>query len=248
MLSTIRRLLRREPAALSYDEQTSAVMARMLKPDSVTVDVGAHVGSVLIEMVRYAPQGRHFAFEPIPGCFVKLKKRFGRSKGVELFEYALAAEAGTATFQHVVSRPTYSGLRQRRYDRPNEKVVPIEVQCARLDDVIPASVKVGFVKVDVEGGEYGVFRGGVETLRRSRPVVVFEHGVGGADHYGTEPEQVFDLLQDECGLSLSLMLRYLAGEPPLDRAGFAEEFGSGRNYYFIAYPSRARTAMRAPHP
>lgn len=236
MFSIVRRVLGLKPAMDTYDAQTTAIMQRTLKRNSVTIDVGAHVGSVLSEMVRCAPEGRHFAFEPIPACYAKLQKRFARTPGVELFQHALAEHAGSSTFQHVVSRPTYSGLRRRRYDRPNEQVVPIEVECARLDDVIPATVKVDFVKVDVEGGEYGVFRGGLETLRRSRPIVVFEHGLGGADHYDVEPEQVFDLLHADCGLTLSLMQRFLAGDGALSRAEFADEFRSGRNYYFVAYP------------
>jgi FkbM family methyltransferase len=234
MLSALRRLVGLPARLPTYDDQTIEVMNRVLKPNSVTVDVGAHVGSVLRELVRRAPEGSHFAFEPIPACFGKLQKRFGNNRRVTLFPYALAAEAGPTTFQHVVSRPTYSGLQRRRYER-EEDIVEIHVQCARLDDVIPASVHVDFIKIDVEGGEYGVLRGGIATLRRCKPVVVFEHGVGGADHYGVEPEQVFDLLHHECGLALSLMTRYLANDPPLDRVAFCDEYRSQRNYYFMAY-------------
>ncbi len=105
--------------------------------------------------------------------------------------------------------------------------------------MIPADVRIDFLKIDVEGGEYGVLRGGLETLRRSRPVVVFEHGLGGADYYDVAPEQVFNLLRDECGLSVSLMERYLDGRPALDLSQLVDEFTSGRNFYFVAYPNEA---------
>ncbi len=136
VFSILKKLRSPKSGPAAYDVQTCAIMARVLKHDSVCVDVGAHVGSVLVEMLKCAPQGRHFAFEPLPQCFLKLQKRFGKRPGVELFQLALAEEAGSSSFQHVVSRPTYSGLRRRRYER-EEEVVAIEVQRARLDDVIP---------------------------------------------------------------------------------------------------------------
>jgi hypothetical protein len=54
----------------------------------------------------------------------------------------------------------------------------------------------------VEGAEREVFEGAIETLRRHRPVVWFEHGAGGADHYGTTPADVHALLVDEAGLRI----------------------------------------------
>ena len=75
-------------------------------------------------------------------------------------------------------------------------------------------------------------------LRRNRPFVVFEHGLGAADCYGTRPEQVFDLLSD-CGLRVSLMKDWLehGSARAFTRAAFAEEFDTGRNFYYLAHPA-----------
>ena len=74
-------------------------------------------------------------------------------------------------------------------------------------------------------------------LRRCRPFVVFEHGLGAADCYGARPEQVFDLLSD-CGLRVSLMKDWLehGSTKGFTRAALAEEFDMRRNYYFLAHP------------
>jgi hypothetical protein len=56
------------------------------------------------------------------------------------------------------------------------------------------------IKIDVEGAELLLIRGARETIAKNKPVIVFEHGLGGADSYGHTPEQVFDLLID-CGLN-----------------------------------------------
>ena len=45
-----------------------------------------------------------------------------------MHEAALSEAPGTASFQHVVTNPAYSGLLKRRYDRTHEDVVEIQVR------------------------------------------------------------------------------------------------------------------------
>lgn len=219
-----------------YDIQTIEVMKRVLTHDSNAIDVGCHRGSMLTEMLKIAPTGRHFAFEPLPEMFAHLQADFVANPHVSLHNIALSDTSGSVTFQHVVTNPGYSGLRKRRYDVDNEQVEEIQVQTERLDDVIPSDMDIRFIKIDVEGAEMGVLRGAVDTIRRCKPVIVFEHGLGAADYYGTTPEEVFDLLVDYCGLRCFTMEHWLAseGDKYLERSAFCDEFRSGRNYYFLA--------------
>lgn len=221
-----------------YDAQTFAVMRRVLRTDSNCIDVGCHVGTILKEMMRLAPRGTHFAFEPIPELYQGLLKSFGAIPNLHCHETALSDTTGTSGFQHVVSNPGYSGFRRRRYDRPHECLQPITVKTDLLDRVVPAHLAIHFIKVDVEGAELQVFKGAVETIRRNRPFIIFEHGLGAADYYGTGPEHVHEVLAVQCGLRLFLMAEWLAsnGDAALDKAAFCEQFSSGRNYYFLAAP------------
>lgn len=119
-----------------YDRQTVAVMKRVLRPDSNCIDVGASTGKLLKHMVRLAPRGTHFAFEPLPRFYDALVEKFPTAR---VYNMALSDAAGESTFRHVVSNPAYSGLRPRRYDRPNELVEEIVVRTGRLDDLIPGT-------------------------------------------------------------------------------------------------------------
>jgi FkbM family methyltransferase len=219
-----------------YDAQTLEVMKRVLRQDSNSVDVGCHQGAILRDILRIAPGGTHLAFEPLPAMYQELVRAFGGRPNVRLYEIALSDATGSATFQHVVSDPAFSGLRKRQYARAEEQVNEIVVRTDLLDRIVPPELPIHFIKVDVEGAELQVFRGAVETMRRHRPVVVFEHGLGGADYFGTAPEQVYDLLVEQCRLRLHLMSNWLAdaSAPPLSREEFREQFLTHKNYYFMA--------------
>ncbi len=225
-----------------YDAETLAVIVRVLSAGGHAVDVGAHAGSVLREIVRVAPAGPHWAFEPLPAFAARVRAQFPT---VTVHEVALAEAPGTATFQHVVSEPAYSGLQRRDYPQA-ETIEPIIVRTARLDDLLPDDVPISFVKIDVEGGEFGVLRGAVRTLRRWRPIVVFEHGPGAAEYYGTTSEAVAALLED-CGLAVTLMRRWLRGWRPFTAAEFVACVQKRREFYYLAGPaSGARAAEHGP--
>jgi FkbM family methyltransferase len=214
-----------------YDGQAEAVMARVLTAKSNCLDVGAHTGTVLRIILQYAAQGRHVAFEPLPHCAAQLRVDFPQ---VEVREVALSEAAGDTTFEHVVTNPGYSGLRRRLYERPDEEIRTIAVRTARLDDLVPSDRPITLVKIDVEGAELQVLRGGLRTLTRCKPFVIFEHGKGASDYYGTTAADVYDLLAGQCGLRISLMAGWLAGARPFTRAAFIDQ--CTRDFYFLAHP------------
>lgn len=223
------------PDNASYDQQTRQVMECWVRRSFNCVDVGCHEGLILTQMMELAPSGRHFAFEPLPALHTQLVARYGADSRVDLFACALSDVEGEVEFQYVVTNTSYSGFRKRRYEG-EERIEQIRVRTARLDDILPEEVPIDFVKIDVEGAELQVLRGAEQTLVRYRPVVVFEHGLGAAEFYETQPEEVYDFLCRGCGLRISLMPRWLGGGPPLTRSEFGQQFRSGLNYYFIAYP------------
>lgn len=226
---------RRAPSNEEYDEQSVEVMRRTLTRSSCCVDVGCHRGELIKRMIELAPEGRHFGFEPLPHLYRELTGSVGDNAQVELFQVALAETSGKATFHFVKSNPGYSGLRLRRYDRPDEQVELIEVRTERLDDLLPDDLPIALIKIDVEGAELGVLRGAEKTLKTHRPIVIFEHGLGGADYYGYGPGDVFEFLVGECDMRINTMIRWMQGEPPFCKEEFEEHWKGALNYYFLAY-------------
>lgn len=237
MLTTIKSLIKKLPIAFTknqqYDAQTVKILKKICKPSSNCIDVGCHKGEMLDLILKYAPQGQHYCFEPLPDLFQGLiEKKY--PSNCHFFEVALSRETGSTSFNYVISNPSYSGILRRRYDRPSEEDTTITVKTEQLDDIIAPNTQIDFIKIDVEGAEMLVLEGAKKTIQRCKPIVVFEHGLGASDVYGTTPRQIFTFFE-ECGLKISLMRDWLNSSPPLSIKAFEEEFNNSKNYYFIAH-------------
>jgi hypothetical protein len=142
---------------------------------------------------------------------------------------------GHTTFEHVVDETAYSGLRRRAYPTESPRIESLRVRVDRLDAVVPSGTPIRFLKIDVEGGECGVLRGAARTLAQSRPYVVFEFGLGAADHYGVGPDDVRSALAPG-DLRISALDDWLEERRPLAPPEFAERYAKGLDYYFLAHP------------
>jgi FkbM family methyltransferase len=228
-------VLRRHSKNDVYDRLTIEIMQKVLRPESNCVDVGCHAGAILDEMLRLSPAGQHFAFEPLPDLAAKLRQRYAGRPNIAFHELALSNTAGRATFHANRDHPGMSGLERRDYVSDQDTVELIEVRTDRLDAQLPPDFRVDFMKIDVEGAESLVFEGGLESLARSRPVVVFEHGVASRDYYRAGSGVVFDLLAG-VSLRVSCLEEFARGGAALTREQFIRQVESGLDFYFVAHP------------
>jgi len=236
MKQFLKRLIRFSPVALTknqhYDRLTQKIIRKVCKPGSNCVDVGCHKGEILDLMRAAAPNGYHWGFEPIPDMYQALREKYSNTN-CTISDLALSDAAGTTTFNYVTTNPSYSGLMKREYDRPHEEDTSITVQTARLDDVLPADYRVDLMKIDVEGGEMLVLGGAKETLRNSKPVVIFEHGKGASDIYGFGPKDVHAYFSG-LGYGIYLLEKYLGGKAPMTLSELQRQYDTQRNFYFVA--------------
>lgn len=202
------------------------LLAFTLSADANCIDVGAHAGAVLRELVRYAPNGRHIAFEPLPTMYGQLSAEFPT---VDVRRAALSNRRGETSFTYVPELPGYSGFRERTYPR-HVQTQEITVPVIDLDSALPPGYVPVLIKIDVEGAELEVLEGARATIGAHRPIVVFEHGRGAADHYATTPGAIHDLLFGELGLRIF----DIDGGGPFDRAAFAASYERGALWTYVA--------------
>jgi FkbM family methyltransferase len=206
------------------NEHMRVLLAACLAPDSNCIDIGAHSGGVLREIVRCAPRGRHIAYEPLPHLATELAREF---PGVEVRAAALSDHDGEATFVHDRTEPMRSTLDPHAFT-DHEHATTIDVRVERLDAVLPADYDPALIKIDVEGSEGKVLAGAIETLRRSRPIVVFEHGGGGT----SSPTDVYATLVEQA----ELRIYDLDGIGPYSLADFVATYPLPTMWNWIARP------------
>lgn len=210
---------------------TRQILRRVLTAETNCIDVGAHAGDVLAELVRLAPRGRHLALEPIAAMAATL---CGRFPAVEVQNVAAGDRSADVTFQVVETNPAFSGMVRRPDLRPGERVAEVTVRCEPLDWLVPAGRPVGLIKVDVEGAEMAVFRGAARVLA-GRPWVLFEHGAISEQAYGATTADVHAELARH-RLGVWTLGGWVAGAAALSADGFAAAVASGDQWNFLAGP------------
>jgi len=216
---------------LQYDRFTKEIMKKNLLINSNCIDIGCHKGEILEMILKYSPKGKHYAFEPIPYLFEKLKKDF--SHKAHIYSYALSDKKGKTTFQFVTNAPAYSGLKIRKYDISNPEIEEIEVEMTTLDEIISIDVKIDFIKIDVEGGEFGVLRGAKNLLMKNKPLILFECGKGASDYYETTPLALYNFITNETGLNIYTLSSFTKKRVPLSKDEFVKYFNTNTEYYFV---------------
>jgi FkbM family methyltransferase len=152
---------------------------------------------------------------------------------VAVHQVALAETPGQSTFHIDPQKSGFSGLHQHG----DGASAAITVECARLDDLIPEDLGIGFIKIDVEGGELGAFKGMRRVLSEGRPVILFECTRSGLAASGTTAEQVYAFLSDESRYDVYMMLAWLEGGAALDLTLFDRA---------MTYPFRAFNFVAVP--
>lgn len=208
--------------ARAYDRLTIEIARRALSGGGNSIDVGAHYGSILKSLTKISPTGSHWAFEPIPNLAKQLRKRFPH---VTVEQLALSDYTGSTDFHFLPGSPAYSSLLTRPEVEAGQLVRQLHVDVRQLDDCIPETVPIAFIKIDVEGAEAAVLRGAARLLERHKPVVVFECA-------SAKLADCVPALQ-AAGLHVSLLADHVAGR----RRALNEVTRIGRErgeYYYVA--------------
>ncbi|BBZ12403.1 FkbM family methyltransferase [Mycobacterium branderi] len=150
------------------------VLVRSLcDPNRVSLDIGADVGEFTIAML--ASSRSVIAFEPRPAQARALAAMFGAvGAAVRVEAVALSDRPGVTAMRVLESAPGRSTIdgANALSDADGGAVRSVDVQVKRLDDF--GLDDVGFIKIDVEGHELAVLRGGADTLERNRPALLVE--------------------------------------------------------------------------
>jgi FkbM family methyltransferase len=199
MVEWVARRMRERPEEVvdgkgTYQYHKLLAAMKFVKRFRVAVDIGAHVGFWSMHLVKRFEHVH--AFEPI---------------GLHRDCFALNVVPLNKTTMHPIALGDHSGTVEMKTTEGSSGDSKVSTDggaytLKRLDDVIDiASIdydRVDFVKVDAEGYEMFILRGGEQLLRRCKPTVIVEQKPGFARRYGLPQQGAVDYLQ-----SLGAVLR-----------------------------------------
>ena len=226
-LSKLNYLKHPELALLREEEvMMRSCLVDHLRPDSVCVDVGAHIGSVTQLFRTAAPEGRHILVEASPSKAKWLRTAF---PNYPVHQKAVSDTEGQVSFYENIDRPGYSSLGNRG---SRGRLVEIVTDCTRLDTLLVNEDRIDLIKIDVEGFEYSVVRGAANTLSRFRPTVIFEAGAAADKEIDNESYlKLFRLFSEQLDYDIRPIFGWKFNKPPISE----QEFMACRTYPFLAF-------------
>jgi FkbM family methyltransferase len=165
--SGLRRARRRQPRE---DQRVRLLRERGI---DVVLDVGANEGLYALRLRTAGYRGRIVSFEPLSAMFAKLADASADDPDWEALRVALGAEPGTATLNIAGNWASSSLLPMRERHRLAEPrsayVAAEECAVATLDGLREEVLRPderAYLKLDVQGSELDVLRGGARTLEQ----------------------------------------------------------------------------------
>lgn len=164
-----------------FEKSTAATLGQLARPGDVVFDIGANVGAHTLGLATsVGPNGKVFAFEPAGFAFAKLNENL--SLNPELASRTEASQILLADSQTGRAQPEiYASwpLQGSRNVHPKHRgrLVSTAGACVDTLDHFVASRQIhrlDLIKVDVDGHELPVLRGGLAVLTNLRPTLVME--------------------------------------------------------------------------
>jgi FkbM family methyltransferase len=150
-----------------YDWPQITWLKALLGTTSRVVFAGAHIGAVLVPLVRHAAARAVIAYEPSPRNFqlLTMNLRLNGMAGVITFNAALGEKPGKIQFT------------ENNINTGNSRVAPsdgeITVDMETLDRTIAADWEsIDLIVMDTEGSEVAAMRGAQVTLAKTRNLYV----------------------------------------------------------------------------
>ncbi len=149
-----------------------------LKPATIFYDLGGNVGFYALTANRFITTGKIFSFEPMPfnrAIFEKhiaLNKKHILNDNIRILDFAISDREKETSFSNNVQQKegntyikgsaVYSGAGDT-----------ISVKCFSIDELLQQGYdRPDIIKIDVEGAEYDVLKGAVNTLRQYKPYII----------------------------------------------------------------------------
>lgn len=157
------------------DDDPYATLCEGVLNDSVMLDIGANIGLVSLQQSAKYPGLEFYCIEPHPHTYNLLRSNILANRledKVSAFHGAVSDSDGFM----MINVEEDGNMAYAGEIRANSKAKEVKVKCWRIDDFCETNqINPNYIKIDVEGHEVEALKGGINTLREAKKVVVECH-------------------------------------------------------------------------
>lgn len=179
-----------------YERAIGDVMSHLLGDNDTFLDIGANMGWYAVNIALLHPRVLIHSFDPIPQTFDYLNRNLKKNglTHVQTYNIGLSDAPGELDFyfyKEGSGNASSVNLTQR------SDVERIRCKVGTIDEFIRRQkTRVDFIKCDVEGAELKIFKGGLRTITRDKPIVFSEILRKWSRSHGYDPNEIFDFFRD----------------------------------------------------
>lgn len=181
----------------SYEPKEDKILLNIVKGNDVVLDIGANLGWYTLNWLKKARNVTVYSFEPMPDIYDKLIQNLtlNGQRIKNAFNFGLSNVNDEVNFFFDMERCGASSMVNLR---GTENTIDIKCTVKKLDDVFPSLNvnRLDFIKCDVEGAEKLVFEGGIETIKKYKPIIYSEMLRKWSKKFGYHPDDIINLLAD----------------------------------------------------
>jgi FkbM family methyltransferase len=176
----------------TFEPKMELIINKYLKPGMQAIDIGANIGYHTFRMAKLVkPTGWVFAIEPTTWAFERLIHNASLNSeltNIKFIKVGLAENDLGGTKINFQSSYQLNGKKEK-----NEELIELK----KLD-TLASELKLthlDFIKLDVDGYESKIIKGGINVLQKFKPKLLFEFTPSEIINMGDQPSILIGLLQ-----------------------------------------------------
>jgi len=135
------------------------------------IDIWANIGQFLWEYHKILPNAHFHSFEPLPSAFAKLKKNYGDTKNISVYNVWLGRNKSTITMNECDYDPSSSMLEMSEIHKKayphTQGLKKTEVKVETLDSFWIKSNNM-LIKIDTQWYEDQIISWGMDTIKKAK--------------------------------------------------------------------------------
>jgi len=158
------------------------------------IDIGAQVGLYSL-YAKFLPKSTFYSFEPFPETFNELNEniKLNDIHNIKTFNIAISDKDGETTLNTSINHNGLHTLGKTPL-RFND-IKPLSVKTSTLDNIFN-NTPIHFIKIDTEGYEYFILKGGIEVIKKYKPIIQLEWNITNMKQCDVTESMMEELLEE----------------------------------------------------